>query len=100
MLLFMERVMEEMPFPIQRIQTDRGTKFFAIKVQEYFMEQSIKFRPIKPGSPHLIGKVERSQQAGLYEFYTNFTLIIYRMFLLQSSVYVLFLVLIVGEKYF
>jgi len=57
-LLFMERVMEEMPFPIQRIQTDRGTEFFAIKVQEFFMEQSIKFRPIKPGSPHLNGKVD------------------------------------------
>ena len=68
-LLFMERVMEEMPFPIQRIQTDRGTEFFAIKVQEFFMEQSIKFRPIKPGTPHLNGKVERSQQTDLYEFY-------------------------------
>ena len=68
-LLFIERVMEEMPFPIQRIQTDRGTEFFAIKVQEYFIEQSIKFRPIKPGTPHLNGKVERSQQTDLQEFY-------------------------------
>lgn len=40
-LLFMERVLEEMPFPIQRIQTDRGNEFFAVKVQEYFIEQSI-----------------------------------------------------------
>jgi hypothetical protein len=47
----------EMPFPVQRIQTDRGAEFFAIKVQEYFIEQSIKFRPIKPGAPHLNGKV-------------------------------------------
>ena len=68
-LLFMERVIEEMPFPIQRIQTDRGTEFFATKVQEYLMEQSIKFRPIKPGTPHLNGKVERSQQTDLQEFY-------------------------------
>jgi transposase InsO family protein len=68
-LLFMERVMEEMPFPIQRIQTDRGNEFFAVKVQEFLIEQSIKFRPIKPGTPHLNGKVERSQQTDLYEFY-------------------------------
>ena len=68
-LLFLERVIEEMPFPIQRIQTDRGTEFFAIKVQKYFLRQSIKFRPIKPGSPHLNGKVERSQKTDLSEFY-------------------------------
>ena len=68
-LLFIERVLEEMPFPIQRIQTDRGTEFFAIKVQKYLLSQSIKFRPIKPGSPHLNGKVERSQKTDLSEFY-------------------------------
>ena len=34
---FIDKLMEEMPFPIQRIQTDRGTEFFAIKVQEYLM---------------------------------------------------------------
>ena len=28
-LLFLDRVTEEMPFPIQRIQTDRRTEFFA-----------------------------------------------------------------------
>jgi hypothetical protein len=33
------------------------------------LSQSIKFRPIKPGSPHLNGKVERSQKADLAEFY-------------------------------
>jgi hypothetical protein len=33
------------------------------------MEYGIKFRPIKPGSPHLNGKVERSQKTDLEEFY-------------------------------
>ena len=47
---------------IQRIQCDRGHEFFAVKVQEKLMKYSIKFRPIKPRSPHLNGKVERSQQ--------------------------------------
>ncbi len=60
----------EIPFPIQRIQTDRGTAFFALKVQRLLMEQSIIFRPLKPGMPHLNGKVERSQKTDLSEFYS------------------------------
>lgn len=70
-LLFIDRVMEEMPFPIQRIQTDRGGEFFAIKVQKYLLKQYIKFRPIKPASPHLNGKVERSQKTDIEEFYST-----------------------------
>jgi transposase InsO family protein len=33
------------------------------------MEYGIKFRPLKPASPHLNGKVERSQRTDLEEFY-------------------------------
>ena len=55
----------------QRIQTDRGLEFFATKVQEKLMEKGIKFRPNKPGSPHLNGKVERSQKTDKTEFYTT-----------------------------
>lgn len=68
-LLFLEKVIEEMPFPIQRIQTDRGREFFAYKFQDKLKEYAIKFRPIKPRSPHLNGKVERSQRTDLEEFY-------------------------------
>lgn len=68
-LEFIDKVIEETPFPIQTIQTDRGGEFFAIKVQKKLMQYSIKFRPNKPGSPHLNGKVERSQQTDLQEFY-------------------------------
>ena len=35
---FLEKVMEQMPFPIQRVQTDRGMEFFAEKVQRRLME--------------------------------------------------------------
>ncbi len=70
-IAFLEQVTEEMPFPIQRIQTDRGQEFFAIKFQERPMEWGIKFRPIKPGSPHLNGKVERAQRTDLDEFYST-----------------------------
>jgi transposase InsO family protein len=70
-LLFLERVIEEMPFPIQRIQTDRGREFFAYAFQEKLIEYGIKFRPIRPASPHLNGKVERSQRTDLEEFYAT-----------------------------
>lgn len=35
------------------------------------MELGIKFRPNKPGSPHLNGKVERSQKTDKTEFYAT-----------------------------
>jgi len=35
------------------------------------MEWGIKFRPIKPESPHLNGKVERTQRTDLDEFYST-----------------------------
>jgi len=68
---FIDVIMEQFPFPIQRIQTDRGNEFFAVKVQEKLMSYGIKFRPNKPGSPHLNGKVERSQKTDLEEFYAT-----------------------------
>ena len=35
------------------------------------MKYSIKFSLVKPASPHLNGKVERSQQTDLREFYAT-----------------------------
>ena len=69
-LKFLDFVIEEMPFPIQRIQTDGGKEFFAYKFQEQLMNYGIKFRPIKPRSPHLNGKVERTQKTDWEEFYS------------------------------
>ena len=70
-LLFLERVIEEMPFPIQRVQTDRDNEFFATEVQHKFMELGIKFRPNRPASPHLNGKFERSQKTNKEESYAT-----------------------------
>ena len=70
-LLFLERVVEEMPFAIQRIQTDRGGEFMAESVQHWLADNFIKYRPIPPRSPHLNGKVERSQGTDLQEFWTS-----------------------------
>lgn len=64
-----DRMIEEFPFPIQRIQTDRGGEFFGEKFQAAMKRNCIKFRPIRPYSPHLNGKVERSQMTDKIEFY-------------------------------
>jgi transposase InsO family protein len=68
-LTFLDQVLDQMPFAIQRIQTDRGTEFFAEEVQRRLMAEAIKFRPIPPRSPHLNGKVERAQRTVLEEFW-------------------------------
>ncbi|VVE59204.1 hypothetical protein PSP20601_05470 [Pandoraea sputorum] len=67
-LLFLDRVIEEMLFPLPRIQTDRGGEFFAELVQRRLINECIKFRPIPPRPPHLNGKVERSQLTDLNEY--------------------------------
>ncbi len=38
---FIDVMIEQFPFPVQRIQCDRGRKFFAVKVQEKLMKYSI-----------------------------------------------------------
>jgi transposase InsO family protein len=57
-----------MPFPVERVQTDRGWEFFAVSIQQWLMDHGIKFRPIKPASPHLNGKVARSQKTDREKF--------------------------------
>ena len=44
-------------------------RFFAEAVQHHLMDWAIKFRPIPPRSPHLNGKVERTQRADREEFW-------------------------------
>ena len=66
---FLERVLEGMPFPVQRVQTDRGGEFFAHEVQDRLRERRIEFRPNRPRAPHLNGKVERVQRTALEEFW-------------------------------
>lgn len=70
-LKFLEFLIEAFPVPIQTIQTDRGSEFMAEAVQKWLKENCIKYRPNKPGSPHLNGKVERVQRTMLDEFYSS-----------------------------
>jgi transposase InsO family protein len=67
---FLHEITTSFTFPIQRIQTDWGTEFFNYSFQEELHEHFIKFRPIRPRSPHLNGKVERSQQTDKTEFWS------------------------------
>lgn len=66
-----ERLLEESPRSIQRIQTDHGTEFMALKVSLLLHELHIRFRPIRPGAPHLNGKVGRAQRTVLDEFFST-----------------------------
>lgn len=68
-LKFLPHVVEEMPFPIQRIQTDRGREFTAYDVRETLAQWGINWHPKRARSPHLNGKVERGQKATLQESY-------------------------------
>ena len=71
---FLERVRAGMPFPVQRVQTDRGGEFFAHGVQKRLQDWRIKFRPNRPRAPHLNGKVERVQRTALEEFWPTASL--------------------------
>lgn len=66
-----EFIRYERPTPGDRVQTDRGGEFFAMTVQKKLTDLGIKFRPNKPASPHLNGKVERSQKTDKMEFYAT-----------------------------
>lgn len=66
--------MRSFPFPILHIQTDWGTEFFNDAFQQELHEHYIKFRPIRPKTPHLNGKVERTQQTDKTEFWSCFDL--------------------------
>ena len=65
------RLLKEFPFPIQRIQSDRGGEFIGEEFQDALRENRIKFRPNRPRAPHLNGKVERSQRTDRMEFWSS-----------------------------
>jgi len=69
-----ERMLEEFGFPIQRVQSDRGGEFFGQVFQQALRRHHIKFRPTPPRSPHLNGKVERSQRTDKQEFWARMDL--------------------------
>ena len=65
---FVNYVIERFPFRIHTIRTDRGHEFQA-KFHWYVEDQGIRHVYIKPRTPQLNGKVERSHRTDKDEFY-------------------------------
>ena len=69
---FLSRVVEEMPFPLQRIQTDRARRVCLPSLFKHGLPiTASNSAPNPPRSPHLNGKVERSQLTDLQEFWAQ-----------------------------
>jgi transposase InsO family protein len=65
---FVNYVINKFPFRIRMIRTDNGHEFQA-KFHWHCIELGIEHVYIKPGSPNLNGKVERSHRTDKQEFY-------------------------------
>ena len=69
---FIDYVVEKFPFRIHTIRTDRGHEFQA-QFHWHVEDQGMRHVYIKPRSPHLNGKVERSHRTDKEEFYQLLT---------------------------
>ena len=65
---FIKYVVDKFPFRIHTIRTDRGHEFQAL-FHWYIEDQGMQHVYIKPRSPQLNGKVERSHRSDQEEFY-------------------------------
>lgn len=65
---FLDYVLERLPFRIEIIQTDNGAEFQSA-FHRHVLDKGIAHTYIKPASPHLNGKVERSHRIDADEFY-------------------------------
>lgn len=71
---FFETVKQVFPAKIREVQTDNGPEF-ATEFGFHLAQQHVKHRLIRPRTPRLNGKVERSHRTDEQEFYSkqNFT---------------------------
>jgi transposase InsO family protein len=69
---FVDYVINKFPFRIQQIRTDRGHEFQAL-FHWHVEDKGIRHVSIKPRSPQLNGKVERSHRSDQEEFYQLLT---------------------------
>ncbi len=69
---FIDYVIERFPFRIHTIRTDRGHEFQA-QFHWHVEAKGIRHVYIKPRTPHLNGKVERSHRSDQEEFYQLLT---------------------------
>ncbi len=69
---FIDYVIDKFPFRIHTVRTDRGHEFQA-QFHWHVEDKGIRHVYIKPRSPHLNGKVERSHRTDQEEFYQLLT---------------------------
>ncbi len=67
---FVDYVLSRLPFPIKMIQTDNGSEFQQ-EFHWHVTDKNIQHRYIRPRSPYLNGKVERSHRIDQEEFYSQ-----------------------------
>jgi transposase InsO family protein len=65
---FVDYVLERLPFQVQVIQTDNGPEFGS-SFHYHVLDKGVGHRYIKPRTPRLNGKVERSHRIDAEEFY-------------------------------
>ncbi len=65
---FADYVLERLPFVVQQIQTDNGPEFGS-SFHYHVLDKGVGHRYIKPRTPRLNGKVERSHRIDAEEFY-------------------------------
>jgi transposase InsO family protein len=65
---FVDYVLEKLPFPVQVVQTDNGPEFGS-SFHYHLLDKGVGHRYIKPRTPRLNGKVERSHRIDAEEFY-------------------------------
>ena len=69
--LFLDKVLAEMPFPIEGIQVDGGSEF---KAEQACAAKGLRLYELPPKRPQLNGAVERCNGAWRYEFYNTYDL--------------------------
>jgi transposase InsO family protein len=65
---FLDKVIDQMPFPVQAIQVDGGSEFKA-EFEDACQAKSLALYELPPKSPKLNGAVERCNGSWRYEFY-------------------------------
>jgi transposase InsO family protein len=65
---FVDYVMEKLPFPVEVIQTDNGSEFQST-FHWHVLDKGVRHVYIRPATPRLNGKVERSHRIDNEEFY-------------------------------
>jgi transposase InsO family protein len=65
---FIDHVLSKLPFAVERVQTDNGSEFGA-SFHWHLLDKGIDHVHIKPRTPRLNGKVERSHRIDSEEFY-------------------------------